>query len=166
MGRGSSVPWLLPLLTLGCAEGREELPLLSFIQVGTELDELRSKIKYQEGELETAGGTEEGLPCSLCAPHLCPTPSAPWSQDHPRGEPACPAANLSIYFCLKSSQNEVWSSSLATARSWLVCSLGFTCSKASICLVPWLAAATRQGWHQGRDGGAQHRGAGALWGEN
>lgn len=69
--------------------------LVSFIQEGTELDELRSKIKYQEGEVETAGGTEEGLPCSLCAPSL------PHAFSHPREEPACPAANLSTYFCLK-----------------------------------------------------------------
>lgn len=61
------MPWLLPWLPWGVLEGGGAL-LAAFIQLGTELDELRSEIKYQEGELETAGGTGGGLPCSLCAP--------------------------------------------------------------------------------------------------
>lgn len=61
----------------GCCRGclgvcwREGGALLAVsIQLGTGLDELIPEIKYQEGELETAGGTGGGLPCSLCAPSL------------------------------------------------------------------------------------------------
>lgn len=67
--------WAGAALCPGCCHGclgvcwREGGALLAaFIQLGTELDELRSEIKYQEGELETAGGTGGGQPCSLCAP--------------------------------------------------------------------------------------------------